>query len=257
MNEHGLGFAGKLARIFIKSKLTPLIVAASVLLGIGAVYMLPREEEPQIVVPMIDVMLQMPGASPKEVEERVTKPMEKLLWEIPGVEYIYSTSSPGGSIAIVRFKVGWNEEDAIVHLNQKLFANADIIPQGASQPLVKPRSIDDVPILALTLSSPAYDHFTLRRIAAQITDQIKEVPDVSDVKIIGGQRRQVRVLLDDAKMSSRGLAAAAVIPMLQRSNQQQLSGAISEKNREAVVQTGDFLRPAGIPSGCGDDRRRA
>ena len=173
MNE--LGFAGKLVKIFIRSKLTPLIVAASVLLGIGAVYMLPREEEPQIVVPMIDVMVQMPGASSKEVEERVTKPLEKALWEIPGVEYIYSTSSPGASIAIVRFKVGWNEEDAIVHLNQKLFANADIIPQGASQPLVKPRSIDDVPILALTLSGATYDHFTLRRIAAQITDQIKEV----------------------------------------------------------------------------------
>lgn len=242
MNE--LGFAGRLAKKFINSKLTPLIITASVLLGIGAIYMLPREEEPQIVVPMIDVMVQMPGATPKEVEERVTKPMEKLLWEIPGVEYIYSTSSPGASIAIVRFKVGWNEEDAIVHLNQKLFANADIIPEGASRPLVKLRSIDDVPILSLTLSGSSYDHFTLRRIAAQITDQIKEVPDVSDVNVIGGQRRQVRVLLDDAKMSSRGLAPAAIIPMLQRSNQQQLSGAISQQNREAVVQTGDFLRSA-------------
>ena len=242
MNE--LGFAGRLAKTFIRSKLTPLIVAASVLLGIGAVYMLPREEEPQIVVPMIDVMVQMPGASPKEVEERVTKPLEKALWEIPGVEYIYSTSSPGASIAIVRFTVGWNEEDAIVHLNQKLIANADMIPEGASRPLVKPRSIDDVPILALTLSGSSYDHFTLRRIAAQITDQIKEVPDVSDVDIIGGQRRQVRVLLDDAKMSSRGLAPAAIIPMLQRSNQQQLAGTVAQQNREAIVQTGDFLKSA-------------
>jgi multidrug efflux pump subunit AcrB len=215
-----------------------------VLLGMGAVYMLPREEEPQIVVPMIDVMVQMPGASSKEVEERVTKPMEKLLWEIPGVEYIYSTSSPGSSIAIVRFKVGENEEQAIVNLNQKLFANADLIPQGASQPLVKVRSIDDVPILALTLSSPSYDHFTLRRVAAQITDQIKEVPDVSDVKIIGGQRRQIRVLLDDAKMSSRGMAPASIIRMLQQSNQQQMSGTLSAQNREAIVETGNFLGSA-------------
>ena len=213
-----VGFAGKLARIFIRSKLTPLIIVASVLLGIGAVYMLPREEEPQIVVPMIDVMVQMPGAPPEEVEERVTRPMEKLLWGIPGVEYIYSTSSPGAAMAIVRFKVGQNEEEAIVRLNQKLMANTDLIPPGASQPLVKPRSIDDVPILALTLSSPAYDHFTLRRVAAQITDQIKEVPDVSDVKIIGGQRRQVRVLLDDSKLPSRGLAPAVIIPALQQSN---------------------------------------
>ncbi len=239
-----LGFAGKLAKVFITSKLTPLIIAASVLLGIGAVYMLPREEEPQIIVPMIDVMVQMPGASSKEVEERVTRPMEKLLWEIPGVEYIYSTSSPGASMAIVRFKVGQNEEEAIVRLNQKLFANTDLIPTGASQPLIKPRSIDDVPILALTLSSSVYDHFTLRRVAAQITDQIKEVPDVSEVKIIGGQRRQIRVLLDEAKMSSRGLAPAAIIPMLQRSNTQHVSGTFARQNREAVVETGDFLTSA-------------
>jgi multidrug efflux pump subunit AcrB len=224
--------------------LTSLIVAASVLLGLGAVYMLPREEEPQIIVPMIDVMVQMPGASPKEVEERVTRPMEKLLWEIPGVEYIYSTSSPGAAMAIVRFKVGQDEEEAIVLLNQKLFANADLIPHGASKPVVKPRSIDDVPILALTLSSPTYDHFTLRRVAAQIADHIKEVGDVSEVKIIGGQRRQIRVLLDAARMSSRGVTPAAIIPMLQRSNQQQLSGALAEQNNEAIVETGDFLKSA-------------
>lgn len=239
-----LGFAGKLAGAFIKSKLTPLIVAASILLGIGAVIMLPREEEPQIIVPMVDVMVQMPGASSKEVEERVTKPMEKLLWEIPGVEYIYSTSSPAMSMAIVRFKVGQNEEDAIVRLNQKLFANLDLVPPGASPPLVKPRSIDDVPILALTLSSTEYDHFTLRRIAAQITDQIKEINDVSEVNIIGGQRRQLRVLLDDAKMSSRGIAPAALVPMLQQSNKQLNSGTFSAQNRETIVETGDFLKNA-------------
>ena len=239
-----VGLAGRLARAFIQSKLTPLIIAGSILLGIGAVVLLPREEEPQIIVPMIDVMVEMPGASSKEVEERVTKPMEKLLWEIPGVEYIYSTSSPGASIAIVRFKVGEPEEQAIVRLNQKLYANMDLIPPGASPPLVKPRSIDDVPVLALTLSSSFYDHFTLRRIAAQISDQIKEVTDVSDVKIIGGQRRQIRVLLDDARMSSRGVSPATIIPMIQQANQQLASGSLASANREAVVETGTFLTSA-------------
>ena len=109
-----LGPAGNFARTFINSKLTPLVIAGSVLLGAFAVWKLPREEEPQIIVPMVDVFVQMPGASPKEVEERVTKPMEKLLWEIPGVEYVYSTSSPGNSTAIVRFLVGQDEEKAIV-----------------------------------------------------------------------------------------------------------------------------------------------
>ncbi len=242
MKNHG--FAGSLAGAFIQSKLTPLIVAASILLGIGAVFILPREEEPQIIVPMVDVMVQMPGASSKEVEERVTKPMEKLLWEIPGVEYIYSTSSPGMSLAIVRFKVGQNEEDAIVRLNQKLFANLDLVPPGASPPLVKPRSIDDVPILALTLSSKTYDHFTLRRIAAQMTDQIKEITDISEVKIIGGQRRQLRVLLDESKMSSRGIAPAAIVPMIEQSNRRLVSGTIAAQNREAIVETGSFLTSA-------------
>ena len=126
-----LGPAGRFARAWISSKLTPLIIAGSLLIGAFAVWKLPREEEPQIIVPMIDVFVQMPGASAREVEERVTKPMEKLLWEIPGVEYIYSTSSPGMSLAIVRFYVGQDEEKSIVRLNQKLHANFDLIPPGA------------------------------------------------------------------------------------------------------------------------------
>ena len=239
-----LGLSGKVAHAFINSKLTPLIIAASILLGVGAVLMLPREEEPQIIVPMIDIFVQMPGASSKEVEERVTRPMEQLLWEIPGVEYIYSTSSPGFSMAVVRFKVGEDEEKSIVRLNQKMFANFNLIPPGASHPLIKPRSIDDVPILALTLSSDRYDHFTLRRIAAQVYDQIKQVVDVSEVKIIGGQRRQVRVVLDSAKMAAYHIAPVAVIPILDQQNRQLASGSFAQDNREFLVDTGGFLRTA-------------
>ncbi|HPC16522.1 MAG TPA: efflux RND transporter permease subunit [Candidatus Hydrogenedentes bacterium] len=238
------GLAGKIAHVFIDSKLTPLMIAASLLLGLGAVVLLPREEEPQIVVPMIDIFVQMPGAGAKEIEERVTKPMEKLLWEIPGVEYIYSTSSPGAAFAVVRFYVGENEEDAIVRLNQKMFSNFDIIPPGCSQPLIKPRSIDDVPILALTLSSERYDHFTLRRVAAQLHDAIKEVANVSEVKLIGGQRRQVRVVLDPARMAAYGVAPATIIPMLSRANAQNAAGSFSAGNREFLVEAGGFLKNA-------------
>src|SRR3990172_8161629 len=142
----GLGLSGRIASYFINSKLTPLIIISSVLLGIFAVLALPREEEPQIIVPMVDVMVQMPGASAKEVEQRVTTPMEKLLWEIPGVEYVYSTSSPGMSMVIVRFLVGQDMEKSLVQLYNKLMSNYNKIPPGASQPLVKPRSIDNVPI---------------------------------------------------------------------------------------------------------------
>ncbi len=242
MREYGI--AGKVAHAFINSKLTPLIIAASIFLGIGAVLMLPREEEPEIIVPMIDVFVQMPGASSKEVEERVTRPMEELLWEIPGVEYIYSTSSAGQSMAIVRFYVGEDEEKSIVRLNQKMFANFDRIPPGASQPLVKPRSINNVPVLALTLWSDRYDHFTLRRIAAQMHDQIKQVRDVSEVKIIGGQRRQVRVILDRAKMASRHIASGLVAKMLGQANQQLMSGSFASNNQEFLVETGKFFTNA-------------
>ncbi|HSE32544.1 MAG TPA: efflux RND transporter permease subunit [Pyrinomonadaceae bacterium] len=239
-----LGLAGNFAQAFINSKLTPLVIVASILLGIGAVLLLPREEEPQIIVPMIDVFVQMPGASAKEIEERVTKPMEKLLWEVPGVEYIYSTSSPGYAMAVVRFYVGQNEEASIVRLNQKMSANYDLIPPGASPPIVKPRSIDDVPILALTLSSDRYDHFMLRRIAAQLHDQIKEVGDVSEVKIIGGQRRQIRVTLEAARMAAYEVAPASIIPILQNTNSQLQSGSFAAGNREFLVETGGFLKSA-------------
>ncbi len=240
-NHHHQGMAGRLAAAFINSKLTPLLIVASILVGLGAVALLPREEEPQIVVPMIDVFVEMQGASPSEIEERVTRPMEKLLWEIPGVEYIYSTSSPGLSMAIVRFEVGQDEEEAIVRLNQKLYANVDLMPRGASMPLVKPRSIDDVPVVAFTLSSNQYDHFTLRRIAAQVHDSIKEVGNVSEVTIIGGERRSMNVVLDPEKMSAYGVAPASLAQLLQSNNRETRAGSFSSSNTEYLVETGGFL----------------
>lgn len=239
-----LGIAGKFARNWIDSKLTPLVIVASLALGAFSVWKLPREEEPQIIVPMIDVFVSMPGASAREVEERVTRPMEKLLWEIPGVEYIYSTSSPGGALAIVRFKVGEDEEKSIVKLNQKMFANFDLIPPGASQPLIKPRSIDDVPILALTFWSTRYGPYELRRVAAQVTDAVKQVPDVSEVKLIGGQRREVRVTLDAGKLAAYSISPMQVYGALGASNRRLPSGRFATDNREFIMETGEFLRNA-------------
>ena len=244
MKTEELGIAGKLARAWIGSKLTPLFIGASLLLGTFAVIKLPREEEPQIIVPMVDLFVGMPGASAHEVEERLTRPMEKLLWEIPGVEYIYSTSQPGGSMAIVRFKVGEDEEKSIVKLNQKMFANFDLIPPGATQPLIKPRSIDDVPILALTFWSERYNGFELRRIAAQVHDAVKQVNDVSQVTITGGQRREMRVTLDAARLAAFNLSPMQVFGAIGGSNQRLPSGKYSSGNREFILETGEFLRTA-------------
>ena len=239
-----LGIAGRVASTFIDSKLTPLVVIAALVLGVFAIVMLPREEEPQIKVPMVDVLVAMPGFSAKEVEERATRPMEKLLWEIPGVEYLYSTSRPGESLVIVRFKVGEDMERSIVKLNQKLQQNFDRIPHGVSSLLIKSKSIDDVPILALTFHSARYDHLTLRRLVAQVDDAVKQVPLVAETTLIGGAQRQVRVLLDPAKLASRNLSPAGLIPMLRQANKQFAAGGLTSENKEVVIETGAFLQSA-------------
>jgi multidrug efflux pump subunit AcrB len=244
MSAPKLGFAGRIAHYFINSKLTPLIMGFSILLGAFAVLETPREEEPQIIVPMMDVFVEMPGSTAQEVEERVTTPMEKLIWEIPGVEYVYSTTRPGLSMAIVRFKVGEKEEDSIIKLYNKLYSHFDLIPPGASKPLIKPRSIDDVPILALSFSSDRYDSYTLRRSVSEVDREIKSIDDVSQTQIIGGERRQIRVLLDPAKMAGYGVAPAMIMRTLERANQRLQVGEFAAANQEYDVETGDFLRNA-------------
>lgn len=239
-----LGISGKIAQAFIQSKLTPLIILASIILGLFATFVTPREEEPQIVVPMADVFVQYPGATAQEVEARVTKPMEQLISEIPGVEYVYSIIRPGSNLTIVRYYVGQNAEASIVKLSTKLSSNYDRIPQGVSQPLIKMRSIDDVPILALTLSSksPYYTGYELRRIGAELADELKKDKDVSEVSIIGGQKRQVRVTFDPVKLHGYNLSSYQIIQSLQKSNFMLNSGKAQSGNEEFIVDTGEFLK---------------
>ncbi len=238
------GFAGRIAAIFVNSRLTPVGILASLLMGLIAIVMLPREEEPQIKVPMIDVMVSMPGATPKEVEERLSIPMEKLLYELPGVEYIYSTSQSGQSLLVVRFYVGEDLQTSIVRLNQKLATNFDRIPHGVSSPLVKPHIIDDVPILALTFHSNTYDHYTLRRVAAQVNDAIKSIHKVAETTLIGGTRRQLRILFDPLLLAARNLTVADLVPKIQQANRQDCSGRLETRNQEILLQTGEFLNSA-------------
>jgi multidrug efflux pump subunit AcrB len=241
--EH-LGFAGKIARAFINSKLTPLIVGASLLLGLFAVKMTPREEEPQIVVPMVDIYLPMPGSSPQEVQERVVKPFESKLWEIKGVEYLYSMSRPGMGIITVRFLVGQPMEDSLVKLYNKVMSNRGILPPGAAEPLVVPKSIDDVPILALTLWSERYDHGILRTLAREVADELKKSENSAEVEIKGGFSRQLRVTLDTPRLAGYGLSPLQVGAALQKGNATSSSGSFSGSNRETLVETGVFLDSA-------------
>jgi multidrug efflux pump subunit AcrB len=241
---NGVRIAGRIARSFIDSRLTPLAIAAALALGAVAVWMTPREEEPQIIVPMLDVVVQMPGASPQEVEQRVSVPMERLLREVPGVEYLYSISHPGMSIVIVRFYVGTKEEDAIVKTYNKLYSNFDKIPPGVSQPIIKARSIDNVPILALTLWGAKYNAYQLRLIAGELEHRIRQIDDVSETSIIGGQPRTVRVVLDTNKLAGYGLTPAQVVNQLQAANVRDKAGSFSSGNREFQVEAGYFFTRA-------------
>jgi multidrug efflux pump subunit AcrB len=236
------GAAGKIAQFFIDSKLTPLFIIAAILLGIASVIALPREEEPQIIVPMIDIFVKMPGASSKEVEERVTSPMEKLLWEIPGVEYVYSTSSPGMSMVVVRFYVGQDEEKSIVRLQSKLTANYDLIPWSVTPPLIKPRYIDDVPILALTFWGEGFDHYTLRRVAAEVENIVKRENNVAMTTLIGGQRRQVQVRFDPVRLAAYGLDLEQVAMSVGAANQASETGAYPSINGQVLIHTSGFLK---------------
>ncbi len=233
-----------MAAAFIDSKLTPLVIVASIALGAMAVVALPREEEPQIVVPMVDVFVQMPGATPADVEQRVTRPLERLLWEVPGVEYLYSTSSPGQSMVVVRFTVGEPEEAALVRLNQKLAANLDRVPPGVIGPLVKPRSIDDVPILAVTLWSTRYGDDQLRTLAAQVRDAIAEVDDVSEVTLIGGRPRQLTVTLDPARLAAHDVDPLAVQRAIIGANARSRAEGPVAGGVVSTVETGDRLATA-------------
>ncbi len=236
-----LRLAGKIAHAFIDSKLTPLVIVAALLLGIFSILQTPREEEPQIVVPMLDVFVQMPGASASEVAQRVSLPMERLLRDVPGVEYIYSISHPGLSMLVVRFYVGTKEEDAIVQTYNKLYSNFDRIPPGVSQPIIKIRSIDDVPILALTLWGKNYDSYRLRQIAGELENSLKPLDDISETKIIGGQPRQIRVQLDTQKLAGYGLTPGAIVGQLETANVRGQAGSFAQDNREFQVEAGTFF----------------
>jgi multidrug efflux pump subunit AcrB len=238
------GAAGRMSAAFIHSKLTPLFILASLALGALAVLALPREEEPQIIVPMVDVFAEMPGATPADVEQRVTRPMEQLLWEVPGVEYVYSTSSSGQSMVVVRFKVNEPQEDALVRLTQKLAANADRIPPGVIGPMVKPRSIDDVPILAVTVWSTRYADDQLRSLAVQLRDAIAEVNDVSEVTVIGGRPRQVRVDIDPARLSAYAVDPLSVQQAIARANVRRTASGPVAAGGTTSLEAGTLLRTA-------------
>ena len=239
-----MGISGRIASAFLRSKLTPLVTLASLAVGGLAIVATPREEEPQISVPMIDVIAVLPGAGPRETENLLARPLEKRMWEIAGVDYVYTTAMEGMALVTVRFDVGENQEESITKVHAKIAAAMDQAPAGALPPIVKPHSIDDVPILTLTLHSRVYDSNELRRLATHLEDEIHGLADVAETFVVGGQPRQIRVTLDPARLAASGVTPGEVAMALKSANARLQAGEFATADRVLRVDVGAPLRTA-------------
>jgi len=240
--KYGLGITGKIVEAFLVSKLPVIFIVASLLAGAAALVLTPREEEPQIVVPLIDVMINMPGASAPEVENLVTINLERKLWEIDGVEYIYSTTRAGSAVVTVRFYVGQNREDSIMKTHSKIMSYVDHVPPGVTGWVVRPVEIDDVPVVTFALYSKTYSDFDLRRVADEIVHRLQAIRDTGRTYVVGGRKRQVRVLMRPDMMSTRHVGFFDLERALKGANVNLRAGTMDVLNREIMVDAGPFLR---------------
>jgi len=242
MENDKKNLAEKIASGFITSKITPLLVIATIFIGLVSIIMTPKEEEPQIVVPMVDIFVPYPGATSADVEKTVTEPLEEIIWEIPGVEYVYSTSMNDMGMVIVRFKVGEDAVASITNLKDKIDFNMASMPYGVKQPIIQSRAIDDVPQIAFTLWSKEYDSYQLRRIAAEVEKRIKEIPNVSKTEIIGGYKRIIRIEPNIEKLNAYSLDLFRLMKAVETSNLSLNTGDITKSNRVYYVSAGGFFK---------------
>jgi multidrug efflux pump subunit AcrB len=240
--RYKLGIAGSIAKFFIRSKLTPILGVAALCLGFFAVFTTPREEEPQIVVPMIDILVPFPGGSAKEINQLVTKPLEKLMWEIPGVEYVYSYASNGYGMTTVRFFVGTDPEYALVRLYSKVMSEYHRMPIGAMNPIIKEKSINDVPIVAITLYSDKYKSYEIRRIAEVVEDEIKKLTNVSETFILGSESREYIVYFNPAKLNAYHILLPQLVESIRKANISLVAGDFDKNNYRYELKAGKFFK---------------
>jgi multidrug efflux pump subunit AcrB len=238
-------FMTRLVEVFLRGDVAILFVVVSLMLGAAALWLTPREEEPQIVVPMADVFVSAPGLSAKEVEQQVTRRLEKLLYQIDGVEYVYSMSRPGQSVVTVRFFVSEDREDSLVKLYNKINSNTDQIPPTVDSWVVKPIEIDDVPIVIATLWTDRtewYSDHELRRIAEEVQHELQAIANTNQVWITGGRPRRIRVQLDAQRLASRQTSPLQVASALKASNVSQRAGQFEQQDQQFIVETGIFIK---------------
>ena len=232
------GFTNRIVRIFLESNLSLILILLATVVGFAALGLTPREEDPQIVVPLADVVVGFPGHSAAEVEQLVATPLEKILYQIDGVEYVYSMSRENQAIITVRYYVGEDRERSLVKLQKKLSENLDIVPPGVSGWVVKPVEIDDVPVVTLTLSSTTADGSTLRRVAEEVTQRLAGVQDVSRAYVVGGQPRVVHVLMDPDRMAAHQVSPLELQRAIQAANVRQTAGDFRAQDKLIRVEVG-------------------
>jgi len=247
-DRHDESLTQRIVEVFLRGNLSVLLILISLLLGVAALLLTAREEEPQIVVPMADVFVAAPGLPAAEVERLVATRLEKLLYQIDGVEYVYSMSRPGSAVVTVRFFVGENREDSLVKIYNKVQSNLDQVPADVTSWVVKPVEIDDVPIVNVTLWSEdarRYDDFALRRIAEELEIQLQSVPGTNRSMVIGGRPRQVTIELDARALASRRTAVRDVAWALGVSNVEATVRGFDQGDRHFAVDTGRFFTDTG------------
>ncbi|MCP4020865.1 MAG: efflux RND transporter permease subunit, partial [Desulfobacteraceae bacterium] len=231
----------KIVRLFLTSRLSIMLIVISLCLGLFSVYITPKEEEPQIVVPMADVYIEAPGATPQEIEKLVATPLEQILWEIDGVEYVYSMSTRETAMVTVRFFVGQDREDALLKLHNKIQMNLDRVPPIVTNWLIKPVEIDDVPIVNLTLYSNHNDDHEIRRVGEELLTRLSRLDNISRSAIVGGRKREIRFELDPQRMNGFGVSVLDIKKALLGADVSTQAGTINQNNQEIIITSSSFL----------------
>ena len=242
--DNNLGVAGKLAKFFIDSRLTVLIIIFAFLAGITAFLITPREENPQIIVPAANIIVAKPGATPDEVEQLIIKPLESILQGMRGVEHTYGIATDSMGVVTVQFNVGEDKEDSLVKLYDHIMSNIDRIPPGTEQPLVKPVDVDNVPILTISLSSDTIDDGELRRVGNRVMEVLRRVDGTSVSYLHGGRPRTINVELELDKMKSLGVSLSQITDILDATNVRSSSGTLVKNNTVRQVRAGGMLQNA-------------
>lgn len=242
-NDYGkLSFLIGMVRQFLTTHLSIIFIALAVCLGIFSVLMTPREEEPQIVVPMVDIMVSCPGSSPDEVERLVTTPLERFLWQIDGVEHVYSISNQNNAVVTVRFFVGEDRERSYVKVNNKIESNIDKIPNIVDSWIVKPIEIDDVPIVTVAVTSSTHTSDQIRRVAEEMKSRLDSIRDISLSGVIGSKTEKIRVIADPAKLKAKNITLAELAEIIKSSNSAAYSGKILINSNCLEIRSGTFLK---------------